>query len=893
MRVGIKAILKVLMVIWLTISIFLFFTFLFMPFCIERCVLPDFFLKAGINEYKTEIFYIDPYGLNFSLTLFEKDKTLLLIPDARLEWSSIFSSTSRADLITIYEPEIRLEIKNGKLQLPVFLQNIQESESASNGSKPFSPLILPFKTGGIKVVNAKFLINDHKISSSLNLNPHFIEAKNNGGFKLSEVETSLNGVYKGNELKAGAYISFLKDKINLNADLYEFPLNLIHNLPFSLIPDKAEIRGNLRARLEAGFSTSPFRVYEYDFQVFAHEFSFEQENTEIILASDSGDHKQIFFLSGKGEKFFYRIENLAFAGPVNADIELSGNVTLADGVNSFKVLEALNTLYFKVNSVPLFKNITGSSIKLKPLIARIDSKLTLDRENNWQFNIERQKIDKGKWIDANVNGDIELVTGVAEIEVKGGGSLNNGEIEYVLRMPDMRLSSSQINSRFNSLSVKGDIIYDWQSKRNRINNSFSLNNGRVVYPDKELAAKGIDLAFDFKGLLKDSEPIEIGSLNVKSIKYKGLETGSFKTSIKYSQNGLTADGKFKTPFIADSFIGTSLVYKTPTGGEEPEITISAKLEPSFLNLDPVKEVFLPLVPWDLKGRVGFEAVFKSKGCETVARANLDLSGLYAFNEDLDLKMDGAELKIRFSDLLSFTTPSYQRFSFTNLETGKVKIRNGDIFFRLDGINDLTMEKMSVNWCGGTVYGSDIHIRPGREEYSATLFCHQLQFAEILNLFNSVTAHGKGTLNGRLPVLFSNGRFEVENGLLMSSPGEGGNVQITGSQMFQSSLASSGINSSSAYLDFAMQSLGNFNYDWARLDINSEQETLGIKMKLKGKSAKPLSFKYDRRGNIVRYDPGENKRGQGITHPLMLEVNFSIPFNKLFRYGMKWKELGIY
>jgi hypothetical protein len=267
-----------------------------------------------------------------------------------------------------------------------------------------------------------------------------------------------------------------------------------------------------------------------------------------------------------------------------------------------------------------------------------------------------------------------------------------------------------------------------------------------------------------------------------------------------------------------------------------------------------------------------------------------MAEINAQNSENMITLVNGNLHMTIDDLESMKTPPSQRFTFESLSAGKLNATNGDIRFRMDGPRDITVEKLSFDWCGGTIYGANLHINPDTDEYSASLFCQQLQFAEILNLFNSVSAKGNGTLNGRLPVILSKGKIRIEKGLLISAPGETGTVSIEGAGLLAGSTGKN--TSSSAYIEFAAESLKNFRYEWARLDINSadDDETLTINLKLNGRPASPLPFTYDSNGVIIRNRPGE-KTNQGIIHPLRLDINFSIPVNKLFHYGMKWHKLN--
>jgi len=90
------------------------------------------------------------------------------------------------------------------------------------------------------------------------------------------------------------------------------------------------------------------------------------------------------------------------------------------------------------------------------------------------------------------------------------------------------------------------------------------------------------------------------------------------------------------------------------------------------------------------------------------------------------------------------------------------------------------------------------------------------------------------------------------------------------------------------IDLAREALKHYRYDWAKLDITTEQENLNLKLKLDGTPVEVLPFEYRQDfGGFVRVDadsPGS--RFQGIR----LDVNFDLPLNQVLKYGKGLKDI---
>jgi len=117
--------------------------------------------------------------------------------------------------------------------------------------------------------------------------------------------------------------------------------------------------------------------------------------------------------------------------------------------------------------------------------------------------------------------------------------------------------------------------------------------------------------------------------------------------------------------------------------------------------------------------------------------------------------------------------------------------------------------------------------------------------------------------------------------LYSTPGEGGAIQVISASFGQADdmLA----NAQAAQIELAREALKDYTYKWVKLNLTTQGELLKARLQMDGKPAKPLPFIYDKKlGAFTRIEAGAGSRFQGIR----LDVNFSLPLNKILHYGTK-------
>jgi hypothetical protein len=202
-----------------------------------------------------------------------------------------------------------------------------------------------------------------------------------------------------------------------------------------------------------------------------------------------------------------------------------------------------------------------------------------------------------------------------------------------------------------------------------------------------------------------------------------------------------------------------------------------------------------------------------------------------------------------------------------------------IAFQVESPESLFIERISGRWSGGRIFTGGFRLRPDMQEVEIALICDRLELAQILSQLGLAEAEGEGRMSGRIPLLYADQTIFVDDGFLFTTPGERGNLRIR-----QSEYLTTGIPADVAQfspLHFAGAALGNFEYNWAKLNVNSQEENLLLMLQIDGKPKERLPYRFDAERNLfVRLEKGD---AGGIDQPIKLDVNFRVPVNELFRH----------
>ncbi|MEE4314976.1 MAG: YdbH domain-containing protein, partial [Desulfofustis sp.] len=222
----------------------------------------------------------------------------------------------------------------------------------------------------------------------------------------------------------------------------------------------------------------------------------------------------------------------------------------------------------------------------------------------------------------------------------------------------------------------------------------------------------------------------------------------------------------------------------------------------------------------------------------------------------------------------------QRCTAARIDIGTLHFGAADISYRLEDPRTLFIEKSRVDWCRGTLESGSVRLSTINPEIDTVLYSSRINFAELLNQFGFDQTEGDGALNGKLPVKWSGDQLHIDDGFLFSTPGAGGIVRFTNTDLLRQGI---GAVQQAGSLGYSLKALENFAYNWSRLSFNSFGDELLLTMELDGRPRTPLPYAFQN-GMLVEAEQGK------LDYPIRLDINLRLPLAELLRVGYDVKSI---
>jgi hypothetical protein len=401
-----------------------------------------------------------------------------------------------------------------------------------------------------------------------------------------------------------------------------------------------------------------------------------------------------------------------------------------------------------------------------------------------------------------------------------------------------------------------------------VSGNLSGRLAKIIDKSRQVTLVDLELQLPFQFSLQQPEKTPEGSFTIQEVRYKGVNSGRLQSTLKLSREAVDFTTMFSTPFEPGLQLtcngSAQLTSDFSFGCRIPETVIGPSSLPPYIQLPD---------------ELSFSGKIKAGGEFSVIK-KIPAGKLVVEFHDGTLtqgvnSLEDINLGIVFPRLPLIQSSPGQLCTISSVNLGKIKLSDARIRFRIEDEQSIFIEKSRLSWCGGKVETGSLRISRSMKELETTLYCDRLGFTELLGQFGIEDTEGEGSLNGRLPLHISNQKVVFDDGFLFSTPGNSGIVRFNNTRQLRQGM---GDISNSAYLDYSMQALENFSYNWTKLSFNSEEEDLLITMQLDGKPEKTLPFGY-KNGHIV-----PSSKGPGLQHPIRLDVNFRLPLQDLFQYG---------
>lgn len=414
--------------------------------------------------------------------------------------------------------------------------------------------------------------------------------------------------------------------------------------------------------------------------------------------------------------------------------------------------------------------------------------------------------------------------------------------------------------------------------------SFVIENDTIKFKSAKLANRSDSGAIFAEKILLDDQNVANMAISYK--RSQTIDDGErdvakkAPTTLKGQSNGdFLISGKINSPMLGKQSVTISGTCSPPDGGNGLAANLAATLK--LDDLSSVLASFPALEEWSAKGGLdaGVSAKFARRVLSTSAR--LQLKGVSAANKKAGISIEKLGMDFIIDDCLALRSRPSQKLEFENLKLGDFILDNGAVTFQIESIKSMLVERVELGWCDGNVDVNAFRIMlDNPENIDATLYCDRLHVAKLLNQMNIGQAKGDGNVSGRIPASYANGEITINDGFLYSTPGVGGRLALTDFMGPLESLPTT------IQLQITQEALKDFNYDWIKLKLNSQDKDLLLGVSLKGAPAGPMPFVYDNKNGGVRKSDNSNSKAnfQGIT----FDLNFKLPANQLIKVGKNIK-----
>lgn len=513
---------------------------------------------------------------------------------------------------------------------------------------------------------------------------------------------------------------------------------------------------------------------------------------------------------------------------------------------------------------------------LSPVTIRGGVEITV-ADNSWQGTITRDQAASDPTACRVQSGDIIVDTTVPAFTVSTKGTVRENRFAAYVALPqtDITVGTEKTTIEKMVLRAAADMRRT-PDDRLAASGNLELAIGTITAMAQQITIKqaGFDFPFQWPETSRKKGTMTIGPLT-----WQGRDFGRLTGDIRQKGSGAGISGVYR-PGSVPGLNGSLSVLLGMTAGKGPKLEAVVRLNHRAEKPDIDLGRLLPQAA----------GIFLNADLDTMASVSLNegrltgrlttavTSGRVRLPEK-KIAVTGIKAGLTIPDLRVVKSDPDQKMMFQQATLGDIQVSDGEIDFQLESPRTVFIEKSGFKWCRGSVYAEGMRITPDSDAYRLTLYSDRLNLADLLRQIGAIDAEGNGTVSGRIPISYQDGGISINNGFLYSAPGEGGIIYLR-----KAEILTAGVPKNSpqyAQIDLAREALKNYQYDWARVGMSSEDDNLHIKLSFDGRPGQPLPFVYDRKkGTFVR-GPDDGKRSE--FKGLSLDVNFRIPLNELIGY----------
>ncbi|RJX34600.1 MAG: hypothetical protein C4531_03660 [Desulfurivibrio sp.] len=416
----------------------------------------------------------------------------------------------------------------------------------------------------------------------------------------------------------------------------------------------------------------------------------------------------------------------------------------------------------------------------------------------------------------------------------------------------------------------------------QLQGELAIDQAWLAHPPSGARVEGGSLTLPFSWPLTGENPP--GRLAVSKITWQKKEIGALAGTIQLQENKLSLAADIHSPLLQG--VTASLALSSDIAGEPGRSELALTIPPARLTNFSPAIIFPQAKDITFSGLISGEAQMSLAAGQFTGKGRLSLQNGSLELAEQKITVSGIDTTLTLPFLPQLRSAPNQQLNFSSARLGELAIDGGTLHFTVESNSSFLLEKGIFNWADGSVNTYALRFSENHLQPEMIFYCTQLKLAGILAQVGIKNVEGNGTVNGRIPVSLNDGKITFAPSYLYSTPGEGGVIRIAGGDFLTQAIPLD--SPQFGQLDFAQEALRNFSYNWAKIHLFSEQDTLVMQLNLDGKPASPLPFSYDAAtGGLRRL---RVQGAQGISQPILLDVNFRFPLNTFLDYDKNLKEL---
>ena len=891
-----------------------------LPKIVQSWLLPEIRQKAELSGLSFSIRKLDLFGIDVSDFKVNEDlEQGLQVDSVKIDFSPKTLIKKQIKSLSINGINLFCEYKNGQFAIPGIFplpqktasqmgeKSQEASDSRSAGENPLQA-VQHYGVEFLKMANVNLFMDYEGHPIQIPLEATIRIPKDTADVLFCDVKIRPYG----QTILVSANVNLAQNILTYDLNAKDMVLESFAAL-FPLVPDLAVSgHADVSANGELNLATLESKNTVIDANLTG--FNLKAKEMGVTNTGDRNSRTPVHIhISGMDNKQWQiNISGLtvvkSLPTPISVDMENFG-VAISLLENRIKAGGQLGLVFDDVASGLNLKKQGNTTFRLDTAFEG-----NFNQNGQWQFNLyNAQPPAKTKTPWEMLAGEFKVQTQRPEIKISGKGESVSGKIEGTaslsglkvnreglkIEIPWIRLEGTSLlhegrmglkmetvlsNISLNTAlySVKLPQIFIKGTTENllsediRLSGRVSASKATASLSESKIEATGIDLSLPLAWPC--DKPYKAGEFAIGSIRWDKIQIGDIRCQVRQKGMGVAFDGRHQNKMIRDLIVN----FSGQGGLENGQFVSAAKLE---------------TVPYDIGNPMDLGKIYP-KASGTTVQGNLALSGNFFYDAnipgctltasfkngsisqaDRKITMAGIQTQINFPDVFQFKTAPKQAFSFDSVELANIKFENGHIEFQLESKDSFFIEKTMFNWCGGHVETQALRILPEKDEYDVVLYCDRLNLARILIQFGAADAEGEGTVSGRIPLRYTNGRWIFNDGFLYSSPGVGSRIKIQETEKWASAIPEN--TPQFDQIQLAQAAMKDYTYNWAKVGFHTEGEDLLLKLNFNGQPTNPIPFTFQKElGRFVKITAQDT---HGMRPEVFLDLNFRLPLDEVLHY----------